>query len=94
MKKVRTNFVKRVKAKIEDLRQDPRHNAPFGKGQWRGKRYIYISRADRLFFAICEECRRENHRRFNQCLDCDETPDNVFVIFCCIFGHDYKRGWK
>ena len=94
MKKVGSNFLKRVETKIEDLRQDPYHNAPFGKGQWRGKRYIRISRADRLFFAICEECRREKHQRFNECLECDVTPDNVFVVFCCISGHDYKRGWK
>lgn len=86
------NFLQRVRKKIDDLRQDPYHNAPFAKGQWRGKRHIYISRTDRLLFAICEECRRENHQRFNQCLDCDVTADNVFVVFLCIFGHDYGRG--
>ena len=94
MKKVGSAFFKRVETKIGDLRQDPYHNAPFGKGKWRGKRYVYISRKDRLFFAICEECKSEKHQRFNQCLKCDDTPDYVFVVFCCIFGHDYKRGWK
>lgn len=93
IRKLDKKLKQRIKQKIEDLRQDPYHNAPFAKGQWKGKRHIYINRTDRLLFAICEECRKEKHQAFNGCSDCDQLPENTFVVFICIFGHKYKRGW-
>lgn len=86
-------FKNRLEKKIDDLRQDPYHNAPFAKGRWRGKRYIYINRTDRLLFAICEDCRTSEHQKHNGCSECEEIPENTFVVFLCLFGHDYKRGW-
>lgn len=78
-----------VDTRIENLLLDPYHNTEFGKGDYRGKRKLRINRRDRLFFVICEECRREGHRVYNQCPDCSVTPDNTVVIGFILFDHAY-----
>ena len=89
IRKLEKKGKQRIEQKIEDLEQDPYHNTPFAKGQWRGKRHIYINRTDRLLFAICEECKKEGHQQFNDCSICEQLPENTFVVFICIFGHKY-----
>jgi hypothetical protein len=79
----------RAEERIQDLINDPWHNTEFGKGQYRGKRKLWLNRSDRLVFVICEECRELNHFVYNNCSDCDDTPENTIVIAFIIFGHDY-----
>jgi len=59
------------------------------KGNYRGKRRIWLNRRDRLIFVICEECRELNHTEINGCSVCANTPENVLVIAHIIFSHDY-----
>ena len=84
-----TEDKKRLENRIQDLISDPWHNTKFGKGQYRGKRKLWLNRSDRLIFVICEECRELNHFIYNRCRDCDDTPENTIVIAFIIFGHDY-----
>ncbi len=93
IRKLDKTIKKRIENKVLDLKLDPYHNAPFAKGQWRGKRHIYINKNDRILFAICEECVEVGHEQFNGCAECDEMPENTFVVFLIIFGHKYKHGW-
>jgi len=79
----------RVEEKIEDLIADPWHNTEFLKGQYRGKRKVWLTRSDRLVFVICEECRELGHTVYNLCTDCDVTPENTLVIAYIIFAHRY-----
>jgi len=74
---------------IPDLIADPYHNTEFGKGRYRGKRYKWINRFDRLFFVICEECRGLNHQRYNLCRECEDTSDNKIIVAFVILGHKY-----
>jgi hypothetical protein len=82
-------FVKRIEAKIDNLREDPWHNTKFMKGHHRFRRKARLNDADRLAFVICEECRELHHDQYNRCSDCAETPENSLVIAYLIFGHDY-----
>jgi hypothetical protein len=86
----RPEFVAQIKAKIADLTEDPYHNTKLMKGQYRGKREARLNDSDRLVFVICEECRHEGFRKYNQCNDCGNTPENTLVIAYLILGHDYK----
>ena len=86
-------FVSQIKAKIENLLQDPYHNTKFMKGQHRYRRKARLNDSDRLAFVICEECRELKHTRFNGCSDCWKTPENTVVIAYLIFGHDYEEGY-
>lgn len=79
----------RVQERINDLVVDPWHNTEFLKGQYKGKRKIWLNDADRLVFVICEECRELDHYKFNLCSDCDDTAENTLVIASLIFGHEY-----
>lgn len=78
-----------VEARIEDLKADPWHNTQFLKGQYRGKRKLRLNRRDRLVFVICEECRELEHQIYNQCENCDETPENTLKIGFIILAHKY-----
>lgn len=89
IKKLEKKLKQRIEQKIADLQEDPYHNTPFAKGQWRGKRHFYINRSDRILFAVCEECKNAGHQPFNGCSECGKLPENAFVVFLCIFGHKY-----
>jgi len=89
LKQLSQRDVSKIEQQISDLLSDPWHNTEFLKGQYRGKRKIWLNRLDRLVFVICEECRESGHRSFNQCADCDSVPDNTVVIGFIIFGHNY-----
>ena len=82
-------FRRKIEERIDDLKADPWHNTKFLKGQYRGKRKLWLNRSDRLVFVICEECRELGHTIYNQCSDCDTTPENTLVIGFIIFGHRY-----
>ncbi len=78
-----------IEERIDTLIDDPWHNTRFLKGQYRGKRRMWLNRVDRLVFVICEECRELDHIIYNQCSDCDTTPENALVIGFIIFEHKY-----
>lgn len=82
-------FLEIIKEKIQNLVNDPWHNTRFLKGQYRGKRKLWLNRTDRLVFVICEECRELNHKIYNQCEDCGSIPENTLKIGFIIFGHKY-----
>lgn len=82
-------FKERIEEKIQDLVNDPWHNTKFLKGQYRGKRKLWLNNRDRLVFAICEECRELKHQIYNQCENCDIVPENTLKIGFILFGHKY-----
>jgi mRNA-degrading endonuclease RelE of RelBE toxin-antitoxin system len=65
---------------LRELSNEPYRAKEFLKGEFRGKRKYRRGRM-RIIFAVCEECRRLNHRRFNQCADCDEMPNRAIKLF-------------
>ena len=83
-------FREKIEEKIQDLVSNPWHNTQFLKGQYRGKRKLRLNSRDRLVFVICEECRELNHMKYNQCEDCETTPENTIKIAFIIFGHKYE----
>ena len=78
-----------VERRIEDILLDPRRYRDFGKGRYRGKKKVRLNRKDRLFFVFCEECRKFGHRSFNQCDDCENTPNNTVKFAFILFDHKY-----
>jgi len=86
---LRGSYLERIEEKIQDSVNDPWHNTQFLKGQHRGKRELRLNRTDRLVFVICEECQELERYIYNQCEDCDDTPDNTIKIAFIIFKHNY-----
>lgn len=84
-----SGFKRQIENHIEDLVADPWHNTKFLKGQYRGKRKLWLNRKDRLVFVICEECRELNHSIYNQCDDCSSIPENTLKIGFLLLGHKY-----
>lgn len=83
------SFRELVESKIKEILLDPYHYRDFGKGIYRGKKKVRLNRRDRLFFVVCEECRKLRHKYYNQCNDCDETPDKTVKFAFIIFKHKY-----
>lgn len=73
---------------IQHILQDPNSNIDFGKGRYRGKRK-WRAGDDRIFFVVCKQCRELEHQDFNQCDDCDETPDETIKFVMIIEKHKY-----
>jgi len=65
---------------LREIVRDPYKVSVFLKGDLKGKRKFRKGRV-RIVFAICEECRRLGHQQINQCVDCDEIPNNAIKVF-------------
>lgn len=79
-----------IDRKIDDLKQDPYHNSEPLKGQYKGRRKVWLTDSDRLVFIICEECTENNFFKYFRCSDCQETPENTLIFTGIILEHDYK----
>jgi len=89
LRKLRDNIrIKRIQKKVDEIVTNPYRNIKFGAGKYRGKREERVG-DDRIFFVICEQCRKEGHRIYNQCKDCDSTPDNMITFVEILEGHKY-----
>lgn len=52
------------------------------EGKYLGLRRIRIGRAGyRIFFSICEECRKLNYDKHLMCIDCAEMDDETVMLF-------------
>lgn len=92
LKKLRDKIrIKRINEKVLEILGAPYRNIDFGSGHWRGKRKERVG-DDRIFFAICEQCRRERHQRYNNCESCDTKPDNSIRFFEIVDSHKYNEG--
>jgi mRNA-degrading endonuclease RelE of RelBE toxin-antitoxin system len=80
--------VKRIKEEVDEIVENPYRKIDFGAGRWRGKRKERIG-DDRIMFTVCEQCKKEGHKKFNQCLDCANTPTNMVTFWEVIEGHKY-----
>ena len=72
------------------MTNEPYHNTKFMKCQQKYRRKARLNGADRLAFAIREECRELGHTQYNHCSDCATAPENTIVIAYLILGHDYE----
>lgn len=79
---------KRIKDTIQEILRSPYQNIDFGKGLWRGKRKYRVG-DDRITFVVCKQCRDLGHEAFNQCNNCDDTPDETVIFVSIIEGHKY-----
>ena len=70
---------KEISDKLVELSHNPKHNTPFLKGLLKGKRKLRRGKI-RLEFAICEECRRLEHEKYNKCADCEQMRDNTIKM--------------
>jgi mRNA-degrading endonuclease RelE of RelBE toxin-antitoxin system len=82
--------VKRINQKVDEILSFPYREIRFGAGRWRGKREERIG-DDRLFFAICEQCRKEKHQAYNNCYNCEKIPDNTIRFFEMVDSHKYNE---
>jgi mRNA-degrading endonuclease RelE of RelBE toxin-antitoxin system len=67
--------IERIQKRVDQIIANPYANIDYGKGEWRGKRKDRVG-GDRIIFTICEQCRKEHHQEYNNCIDCNTTPDN------------------
>lgn len=82
--------VKRINEKVLEILDFPYRNIDFGAGRWRGKRKERVG-DDRIFFAVCEQCRKEKHQVYNNCLNCEKMPDNTIKFFEIVDSHKYNE---
>lgn len=78
------------KAIEEKIAKDPyRGSGNIGhlQGEFRGLRRIRVRRNWRIYFAICEECRKLGYQSLRGCKDCKELPSNAVRLF-----YIYKKG--
>lgn len=79
---------KRIEDAIQEILNGPYQDIDFGKGSWRGKRKKQVGN-DRITFVVCKQCRDLRHQVFNQCRDCDSTPDETVIFVSIIESHKY-----
>ena len=81
---------KRINQKVDEILASTYRNIRFGAGRWRGKREERIG-DDRIFFAICEQCRKEKHKVYNNCHNCKNIPDKTVRFFEIVDSHKYNE---
>jgi mRNA-degrading endonuclease RelE of RelBE toxin-antitoxin system len=92
LKKLRDKIrIKRINEKVIEISSAPYRNIDFGVGYWRGKRKERVG-DDRIFFAVCEQCRREGHQSYNNCESCHTKPNNTIRFFEIVDSHKYNEG--
>lgn len=79
---------RRIQRAVDEILDIPKRNSRFGKGQWRGKRERRVGDL-RIMYSHCEECRQKGHTIYNNCPDCDSTPDDVGTFYTIITGHKF-----
>ena len=82
--------MKRINEKVLEILDSPYRNIDFGVGRWRGKRKERVG-DDRIFFAVCEQCRKEKHQIYNNCTNCEAIPDNTIRFFEIVDSHKYNE---
>ena len=88
MKKKSPVRAKRIESAIQEVLNGPYGDMDFGKALWRGKRKKRVG-DDRITFVVCKQCRDLGHQGFNQCSDCDDTPDETVIFVSIIESHKY-----
>ena len=79
---------RRIEGAIQEILNGPYQRIDFGKGLWQGKRKRRVG-DDRITFVVCKQCRDLGHQMFNQCSDCDDTPDETVIFVSIIDSHKY-----
>ena len=79
---------RRIEGAIKEILNAPYRDIDFGKGLWRGKRKRQVG-GDRITFVVCKQCRELGHEIFNQCGDCNDTPDETVIFASIIESHKY-----
>lgn len=63
--------------------------------------YNKMSTDSRIIYAICEDCRKRKLTGMNNCVDCEEVPNNTIILW--VFGghdlykslrRDREKAWK
>lgn len=57
------------------------------QGEFTGLRRIRVRRKWRIYFAICEECRKFGYQSLRGCEDCKDLSSNAVKLF-----YIYKKG--
>lgn len=79
---------KRVKKAVDEILEMPQRNSKFASGQWRGKRERRIG-ALRIMYSYCKECRQNGHEIYNNCPDCETTPNDMATFYDIIKRHKF-----
>jgi mRNA-degrading endonuclease RelE of RelBE toxin-antitoxin system len=82
--------IKRIKQKVDEIVEDPYRDIRFAAGRWRGKREERVG-DDRLIFAVCEQCREQEHERYNHCFNCENIKGNTVRFFETVDSHKYNE---
>jgi len=75
-----TLLKKRILEKIEEMKNNPLRNSTELSGDFKGKHRIRVGDY-RLIYAPCDDCRKKNYEKFNNCFGCDSRQSNSIVYF-------------
>lgn len=77
-------------AKIKDMRNDPLRNSIELVGDFKGKHRVRVGDY-RLIYEPCNDCRKKEYEKFNNCSECDSMPSNAIVYFDVLqrSSHEY-----
>jgi len=79
---------RRIKQAVDEILEMPQRNSKFAQHQWRGKRERRIGDL-RIMYSYCKECRQNGHTTYNNCLDCEDTPDDTGTFYDIIESHRF-----
>jgi len=90
---------KRVKSVIDRILENPKTQSHLLKKErgidLRGKRRRHVSGNYVLVYAICDECIKLGHQKFNNCNICNGAPQKRVIFFA--FGkwdNIYSKEWS
>ncbi len=91
LKRLDNPIATRIQEGLTDISTEPYTKSEQLQGPLKGKRKHRVGNL-RIVFAICEECRELGHDSINNCVDCDNMPDNALKVFDAGFrGAIYNR---
>jgi len=88
LRKLSNEYQRRIKQAVDEILETPQRNSKFAEHQWHGKRERRVGDL-RLMYSYCKECRQDGHETYNNCPDCDTTPDDTATFYDIIEGHKF-----
>jgi len=79
-KKKNSIATRKIGKAINILSSEPKKNSTHLKANLKGKR-SHREGDLRVIFAICEECRKLNHVKYNSCAYCNSYSNNNLMFF-------------
>lgn len=82
-------FNRNIQIEIDKVIKEKLTKNPYGgsgnighlHGEFRGLRRIRVRKKWRIYFAICEECRKLGCQSLRRCEDCEERLDKTVKLF-------------